>query len=235
MHHLRTIRESITPRVVIQVFFFIVVIPFIPLLITRDWDWREAWFYAAIYILGFFISRVLAARRHPDLIAERAKFLRQADAKGWDKLLSPLLGLGGILVLVVIGLDALLDWSPSYSLELKIFALVIIAAGYILGSYALIENRYFSGMVRIQFERGHHVITGGPYRWMRHPGYAAALLTYLGTPVFLDSGWAFLPVIFLFVILILRTSLEDKTLQDELEGYREYAGRVRYRLLPGVW
>ncbi len=229
------LRESFTPWVVIQVFFFIVVIPFIPLLITRDWDWREAWLYAALYIFGFFISRGLAARRHPDLIAERAKFLRHADAKDWDKLLTPLLGLGGILVLVVIGLDALLGWSPSFSLELKIFALVIIAAGYVLGGYALIENRYFSGMVRIQFDRGHHVISGGPYRWIRHPGYAAAILTYLGTPVFLDSEWAFLPVIFLCIILILRTSLEDNTLQAELEGYREYAGQVHYRLLPGVW
>ena len=95
-------------------------------------------------------------------------------------MLAPLLGFGGILVLVVIGLDALLGWSPAYSLEQKLFALVIIAAGYVLGSYALIENRFFSGMVRIQFDRGHHVISAGPYRWMRHPGYAAAILTYLG-------------------------------------------------------
>ena len=230
-----TIRENITPGVVIQVFFFIVIIPFIPLLISRDWGWWEAWLYALLYIFGFLISRMLAARRHPDLIVERAKFLRHADAKNWDKLLSPMLGLGGITVLVIVGLDALLGWSPAYSLEQKIFALVIITSGYVLGSYALIENRFFSGMVRIQIDRGHHVITTGPYRWMRHPGYASAILTYLGTPIFLDSGWAFLPVFFLWVILIIRTSLEDKTLQAELEGYREYSGRVRYRLIPGVW
>jgi protein-S-isoprenylcysteine O-methyltransferase Ste14 len=112
---------------------------------------------------------------------------------------------------------------------------VVILAGYAWGSYALIENRFFSGVVRIQTDRGHHVITGGPYAWMRHPGYAAALLTYLATPFFLDSIWTFIPAIFLTVVLVIRTSLEDKTLQAELPGYRDYAGRVRYRLLPGVW
>ena len=86
-----------------------------------------------------------------------------------------------------------------------------------------------------QTERGHHVVTGGPYRWMRHPGYAGALLGYMATPIFLDSYWAFIPALFLTVVLVIRTHLEDKTLQDELEGYREYAKRVHYRLLPGVW
>jgi protein-S-isoprenylcysteine O-methyltransferase Ste14 len=99
----------------------------------------------------------------------------------------------------------------------------------------LIENRFFSGMVRIQAERGHQVVSSGPYRWMRHPGYAGALVTYLATPVFLDSLWAFLPVVFLAVVLVVRTKLEDKTLRDQLEGYRDYARKVRYRLLPGVW
>ena len=90
-------------------------------------------------------------------------------------------------------------------------------------------------MVRIQKDRGHHVVTGGPYRWMRHPGYAGGLISYLGTPFLLDSLWAFLPVIFLSIVLVIRTRLEDNTLQDELEGYREYARRVKFRLVPGIW
>jgi protein-S-isoprenylcysteine O-methyltransferase Ste14 len=215
--------------------FFLVVIPFLPLLISRDWDWWEAWVYAIIGILGFAISRVLAARRHPDLLAERARFLQHEDAKPWDKLLSPLVGLGGGLIPLVVGLDALFDWSPPFSLPVKILALVIILAGYALGSYALIENRFFSGMVRIQTDRGHQVVSSGPYRWIRHPGYTGALLTYLATPLFLDSRWAFLPVIFITIVLVIRTSLEDKILQDELQDYSDYARRVRYRLLPGVW
>jgi protein-S-isoprenylcysteine O-methyltransferase Ste14 len=136
---------------------------------------------------------------------------------------------------LIAGLDALFGWSPPFSLPLKILSLVIILAGYALGSYALIENRFFSGMVRIQADRGHQVVTSGPYRWMRHPGYAGALLAYLATPLFLDSGWAFLPAVLIVIVLIIRTRLEDRALQDELEGYAEYAKRVRYRLLPGVW
>ena len=228
-------QRLISPRVIVQMLFFIVVIPFLPLLISRDWDWWEAWVYAIIGILGFAISRVLAARRHPDLLAERARFLQHDDAKPWDKLLSPLVGLGGGLIPLVAGLDALFDWSPPFSLPVKILALVIILAGYALGSYALIENRFFSGMVRIQTDRGHQVVSSGPYRWMRHPGYTGALLTYLATPFFLDSRWAFLPTIFITIVLVIRTSLEDKVLQDELVGYCDYTKRVHNRLLPGVW
>jgi protein-S-isoprenylcysteine O-methyltransferase Ste14 len=90
-------------------------------------------------------------------------------------------------------------------------------------------------MVRIQSERGHQIVTSGPYRWVRHPGYAGALLTYIATPIFLDTPWAFLPAAFLTVVLVIRTSLEDRTLQQRLPGYQEYARRVRFRMLPGVW
>ena len=117
--------KTISPRAILLMLFFIVVIPFLPLLISRDWDWWEAWVYAIIGILGFAISRVLAARRHPDLLAERARFLQHDDAKPWDKLLSPLLGIGGGLVLLVVGLDARLGWSPTFSLQLKIISLII--------------------------------------------------------------------------------------------------------------
>ncbi len=228
-------RKAFTPRVLIQMLIFIVVVPFLPLLISWRWDWWEAWVYAIICILGFAISRVLAARRHPDILAERARFLQHEDAKSWDKLLAPLVGLGGGLIPLIAGLDALFGWSPAFSMPVKILSLVVILASYALGAYALIENRFFSGMVRIQAERGQQVVSSGPYGWVRHPGYAGALLTYLFTPLLLDSRWAFLPVVFLVIVLVIRTDLEDKTLQDELAGYREYAGRVRYRLLPGVW
>jgi protein-S-isoprenylcysteine O-methyltransferase Ste14 len=224
-----------SPRVVIQVLFFVVVIPFLPLLLSWHWDWWEAWVYALGGILSFAISRVLVARRHPDLIAERARFMQHEDAKPWDKALAPLLGFGGGLVLLVAGLDALFDWSSTFSLPVKIVSLVIILAGYALGSYALIENRFFSGVVRIQTDRGHHVVSSGPYRWIRHPGYAGAVLTYLATPLLLDSRWAFLPTVFITILLVIRTALEDRTLQNELPGYAEYARRVQYRLLPGIW
>jgi len=228
-------QRIITPRVILGVLFFIVVVPSLPLLISRQWDWWEAWTYAILYILTFAISRVLAARRHPDIVAERARFMQHENTQPWDQKLTPLLGLTGILVMVVCGLDKLLGWSPGFSLAMMMIALVIIMAGHVLGTYALMENRYFSGTVRLQADRGQQVISSGPYQWVRHPGYAGALLAYMATPIFLDSIWAYLPTFLLIALFVLRTALEDRFLQDELAGYRDYAKRVRYRLIPGVW
>jgi protein-S-isoprenylcysteine O-methyltransferase Ste14 len=228
-------QPTITPRVVIQVLLVIVVLPLLPLLISWRWGWWEAWLFAAICILSFAISRALAARRHPDVLAERARSLQQEDTKPWDKILAPLVGLGGGLVPLIAGLEARFGEQLEFGLPLKVLALVFMLAGYALGSYALIENRFFSGVVRIQSERGHEVISSGPYRWVRHPAYAGGLLSYLGMPLLLDSRWAFVPVILMMIAIVIRTHLEDRTLQAELAGYRDYARRVRYRLLPGVW
>jgi protein-S-isoprenylcysteine O-methyltransferase Ste14 len=228
-------KKSFTPRYVIQLLLFIIVIPFLPLFISGSWDWWEAWVYGFINVLGFAISRAMAAKRNPDLISERAQFMKHENVFNWDKILAPLLVLGGGFIPLVVGLDELLNWSPAFSILIKIISLAIILTGYIWGSYALIRNRFFSGMVRIQSDRGHQVISSGPYRWMRHPGYAGAIWTYLATPLFLDSRWAFIPAVLLVILLVIRTSLEDKVLQVELEGYSEYADQVQYRLFPGVW
>jgi protein-S-isoprenylcysteine O-methyltransferase Ste14 len=150
-------------------------------------------------------------------------------------ILAPLLAFGSIFILVVAGLDRLYGWSNLFSVGARIAALVAIMLGYAFSSWALIENRFFSGTVRIQTERGHHVVSSGPYRIMRHPGYAGALLGYLPVPILLNSLWAFIPAILLLIVLVVRTALEDKTLQAELPGYREFAQKTRYRLLPGIW
>jgi protein-S-isoprenylcysteine O-methyltransferase Ste14 len=229
-------RRLLSPRVIFQMVLFIILVPFLPLLISGQWDWWEGWVYALLLIGSFVLSRVLAARRHPDLLAERARFLQHADAKAFDRVLAPAIGLGSALILVVAGLDARLGWSRGFSAAAEAVALASIVAGLALGSYALIENRFFSGMVRIQFERGHQVVTGGPYRWIRHPGYLGALWVYLATPVFLDSQWALLPAVAFSAALVVRTALEDATLQQELPGYREYATqKTRHRLVPGLW
>lgn len=227
--------QIIGPRLVAQLLVFVVGVPLLPLLISRRWSWWEAWTYAALTVAGFAVSRAVAARRHPELVAVRARGLRDAQAKSWDRLLSPLTALGGAAVPLLAGLDAALGWSPVFGLPLKLAALLVLVGGYALGSYALIENRFFAPLVRIQRERGHEVVSSGPYRWIRHPGYAGALFANLATPLLLDSRWTFLPAVFAAAALVLRTLLEDRTLTQELAGYREYAERVRYRLLPGLW
>jgi len=224
-----------TPRLILQLVFFILVVPFLPLLISGRWDWWEAWVYAIVYILTFIISRALAARRSPDILKERGKFMDHADTQPWDKVLAPLVGLGGGLLPLAVGLEVRFGSQPVFSLGLKLSALTLFLAGMIWASAALIENSFFSGTVRLQSERGQAVISAGPYAMMRHPGYSGALLTYLSTPILLESWWAFLPAVFLLVVLVLRTFLEDRFLQENLSGYKEYAARVRWRLLPGIW
>ena len=228
-------KKFLTPRVIVQLFIVLVIVPLLPILASFHWDWWEAWVYAGINILGFIVSRVLAARRNPDLIRERARSIEMKDAKPWDKKLAPMLTLGLILALIVAGLDARFAWTFPFPMKMKIVSLVVILFGYAFGSWALVENRFFSGVVRIQTDRGHHVVTGGPYRFMRHPGYAGALAAYMMTPVFLNSLWAFIPIVLTLIVLVIRTSLEDKTLQEELPGYKEYAQKTRYRLIPGLW
>jgi protein-S-isoprenylcysteine O-methyltransferase Ste14 len=228
--------KVLSARVVLQMLVFIVLVPFLPLLLSRRWDWWEAWTYAFIGVMGFFVSRVLVARRHPDLLAERARFMQHKDAKPWDYLLARLVGLGGAFIPLVAGLDARYGWpGGDFKLAAELIALVLTLAGFAFASWALMENRFFSGVVRIQVERGHHVVMTGPYRWVRHPGYAGALLTYWATPILLDSKWTFIPVILLTAVLIVRTALEDRTLQAELPGYQEYAQSTRFRLVPGIW
>ncbi|NQU29863.1 MAG: isoprenylcysteine carboxylmethyltransferase family protein [Anaerolineae bacterium] len=229
-------KKTFTPGVLIQTFVFIILFPFLPILITWNWSWLEAWLYALLAIFGFIISRILAAKRHSDLLAERAKFAKHADAKSWDKVLARLVVLGGAFLPLVVALDVRNGWSDfQFSWAWKSVAFIIMLLGYAIGTWALMENRFFSGVVRIQKDRGHHVVDGGPYRWVRHPGYVGGLLAAFGTPILLDSLWTFGVVAVYTAILVLRTSLEDRTLQAELEGYADYAQRTRYRLLPGIW
>jgi protein-S-isoprenylcysteine O-methyltransferase Ste14 len=222
-------------RAIVQMVIIILIAPFIPMIISSQWDWWQAWAYAVVSILSFILSRLVVVRKHPDLIKERARFMQAKDTKPWDKVLAPLLGLGSILILVVTGLDKYYGWAFASNLTVNLIALTGIVLGYGFSSWALIENRFFSGTVRIQTERGHHVVSTGPYRIMRHPGYAGGLFGYVFIPLLLDSLWAFIPAILLVIVMVTRTALEDKTLQAELPGYKEYAQKTRYRLLPGIW
>jgi protein-S-isoprenylcysteine O-methyltransferase Ste14 len=228
-------KKTFTLRVIVQMTLVVFVAPLLPMIISGQWDWWQAWAYAIASSLAFIVSRILASRRHPDLIAERARFMEAKDTKPWDKVLAPLLGIGSILILVVAGLDRYYIRSVAFSTSTGAIALLVVIAGYAFSSWALIENRFFSGTVRIQYERGHHVITTGPYRIVRHPGYAGGLLGYLFIPILLDSLWAFIPTVLLGIVMVTRTALEDKTLQAELPGYKEFVRKTRYRLFPGIW
>jgi len=138
-------------------------------------------------------------------------------------------------MVIVAGLDHRYGGSPAFPLWLNIFGFVLISLGYAFAAWALIENRFFSSVVRIQVDRGHVVCDSGPYRIVRHPGYAGNILPLLGIVLALSSMWTLIPAAVALIIAVIRTVLEDQTLQDELPGYRDYVRRVRYRLIPGIF
>ena len=228
-------QKTLTPRVLIQLLVFIILLPMAPILIPWRWGWWEGWVYALGSILGFIISRYLAWRRNPDILSERGKFLQHDNTERFDQILAPLLGLAGGFIPLAAGLDARFGTPMQVAPVIKALAVVFFLAGMMLGSYALIANRFFSGTVRMQADRGQHVIKSGPYHWVRHPGYSGALLTYIACPFLFNSLWTFIPVICTFIVIFIRTALEDQTLREKLAGYQEYAEEVRYRLLPGIW
>ena len=201
-----------------------------------DWGWWQGWAYALLFAAAGIGMRLWAERRHPGLMAERAQLSRAPGIKSWDKLLSPLMALSlGLPLFVVAGLDHRFGWSLDFPSWLNILGLVLAAAAYGFVGWAFLENRFFSSVVRIQSERGHAVCDTGPYKMVRHPGYSGSVLSPFAMALALGSVWTLIPAAAAVVIAVVRTALEDRTLQNELPGYRDYAGRVRYRLIPGIY
>jgi protein-S-isoprenylcysteine O-methyltransferase Ste14 len=198
--------------------------------------WWPAWVYSALIMMAGIGGRIWAERRHPGLLAERTDIDKAHEAKSWDKLLAPLMALSLSYPLVIVaGLDHRFGWSPAFPAWSTLPGLVVVAVGYAFATWALAENRFFSSVVRIQTDRGHQVCDSGPYRVVRHPGYAGNLLALPGMVLALGSLWLLVPAAVAVVIAVIRTSLEDRTLQQELPGYRDHAQRVRYRLLPWIY
>ncbi len=196
-------------------------------------DWPMAWVYLGVYVASVAFTAFFLWRANPGLIAERAE--RRPDTKGWDRLFANVAIPLFFAIYIVCGLDKRFGWTPPLPLELQLAALFSYLLGSTLASWAMISNAFFVGTVRIQEERGHQVVSTGPYQFVRHPGYSGWGLGFLVTPPMLGSLWGVIPAGLNCVAFIIRTALEDRTLQDELPGYREYAQRVRYRLVPGIW
>ena len=222
-------------RIAVMLLLVMVLFPLLPMIISGRWDWWQAWVMGVLFLLSFIVSRAIAARKNPDILKERANYATQGNTQAWDKWLSPVVAFGSVFILLAAGLDDRFNWSPDLSLGVELLGLALIVIGYVFGSFAFVENAFFSGTVRLQPERGQTVVSSGPYSLVRHPGYLGSLIASLGMPLLLDSLWAFLPVIIFGFFFILRTRLEDRFLQENLAGYSAYAKEVRYRLFPGIW
>lgn len=198
------------------------------------WDWGMGWLYVAIFLLFDVASAIVALPRNPGLLIERAQ--PQGETEGWDKIIMPLAsGLFPLASWVVAGLNQRFAWLPGVSYSLQVAASAVTILGYGMLVWSMWANAYFSPVARIQSERGHTVATTGPYQWIRHPGYVGAILFSLAVPLMLGSWWALIPGAASAGLYGIRTAYEDRFLQEKLPGYREYAGRVKYRLVPGIW
>jgi len=196
-------------------------------------DWGMAWAYVGVSVLDIAVNTLVLLRRGPGLMAERLQV--QEGTPGWDRTLMGLYGLMGMLALLVCGLDERWGWSQAVPPALQWGALGLYALGDALASWAMLANSFFAATVRIQHERGHALVSRGPYRYVRHPGYSGWMVCNLVAPLALDSLWALIPAALTVGFLLVRTLFEDRMLCAELAGYGAYARRVRYRLLPGVW
>lgn len=196
-------------------------------------DWWAAWAALAVWAVEFAAMDILLIRFNPDLMTERQA--PPKGAKSWDRTILSILRLLQLARYILAGLDQRYGWTTGFPLSAQIAGLVICVLSYALLTWAMISNNFFSQIVRIQTERDHAVATQGPYRFVRHPAYIGMILFELGMGALLASWPAILVGGACGILLLLRTALEDRTLQNELSGYADYSRQVRYRLVPGIW
>jgi len=231
-----TARRTFSFQTVIRVIVYLFLPPILLFYSAGTLKWGMAWAYLAITMGSVILSRVLVARAHPDLLKERSSSLEVKDVLSWDRRLVPFIStIIPMLIMLTAGLEKRFTLSPLSQPVLLAFGTVLVLAAVCLAIWAMITNKFFSAFVRLQEDRGQHVISTGPYASIRHPGYAAGILTNLGAPLMLGSWWAFIPSILGIAIIVARTALEDRWLQEKLAGYEEYAQQVRWRILPFVW
>lgn len=194
-------------------------------------NWVMGWMYLVTLLIIIIANSLFMDQQ---LMVERSQL--QKGTKRWDVPLVVFVAIvGPMLSLLVAGLDKRFVWTSGISLELQIVALVFVITGGLLTTWSMAANKFFSAAVRIQLNRKQQVICKGPYRFIRHPGYAGAIVSMMMTPLALGSWFGLIPGTLISLGYILRTFLEDKVLQEELIGYKDYAQKVIYRLLPWVW
>jgi len=210
--------------------------PALLFLSSGDFGWIEGWAYSGFGFVYTVLGRLAIFKRTPGLAEERAAGLGREDIEPWDRKLVPWIAFVlPSLTMIAAGLDRRLGGAPHFPVWVQASSAVPMMAGALLGLWAALNNPFFSSVVRLQTDRGQCVVTSGPYRVIRHPGYAGGLAFNLLTPLALGSLWALLPVGINISLGILRARLEDTMLMGRLEGYRDYAARTRYRLIPGLW
>jgi len=196
-------------------------------------DYWQGWTYNLLNLIILGLTFIALSSKR-DLIEER---LRPGQGmKRWDKIYFILSSPTYFIAIIVASLDAgRFHWEPQVPPLVTIFGIIVFVLGHLIFLWAKYANRFFATVVRIQTDRGQTVCQDGPYRFVRHPGYVGGILFGMTTPLVLGSFWALIPATVGAVLLVVRTYLEDRTLQEELNGYKDYLQRVQYRLLPRIW
>lgn len=196
-------------------------------------NWWPAWAALGVWAVWFLVTDLILIRTNPALMAERLSPPR--DAKTWDRVLLSTFRLLTLARYILAGLDHRYGWTGDFPLAAQLAGLVVSALSYGLLGWAMASNSFFSQVVRIQSDRGQTVVSAGPYRFIRHPGYIGMILFEPALSTLLGSWAAIITGVVCSLLVIARTAREDQTLQADLSGYAEYARQVRYRLLPGIW
>lgn len=195
---------------------------------TVQWFWP--WVFLGIGILVVIVNWQVLPK---ELIAERGN--PKQNVKKWDTIISLITTFPLLAIFITSGLDHRFGWTGAVSSWIHILGALLLIIGHAIFTWGMASNPFFSTMVRIQDDRDHTVATAGPYRIVRHPGYVGFILQTISVPFILGSTWGLIPAGIVSVLFVIRTAYEDDTLQKELNGYQEYAGKIRYRLIPGIW
>lgn len=195
-------------------------------------DWSPGWFFFVFLIVVYGVSALVLWRVNPVIFRARSRF--QPGTERWDRILLALMLPAMVAEIPLATLDAGRMFWSSVPFPIVVLGYTLLAAGIALGAWAQAVNPFFEPGVRLQRERGQHVITSGPYQFVRHPGYVSAIMVFAGLTLSLASWWALIPAAFASAILILRTSWEDALLRAELDGYADYARYTQFRLVPGI-
>ncbi len=197
-------------------------------------DLPRAWIFFGLYLVSVLFNMLIFLKFNPEVVAARSKIIK-GKMKWWDKVYAVFYISSILLISIVCGLDVGRFQLSNLGTEFLAAGVIMFIPGWLLVMWAMVENRFFEGAVRIQKERGHKVVSTGPYAIIRHPGYAGMILFYGCAPLILGSLYGLVPALLLAAAFVFRTHFEDKMLYEELEGYKEYTKKVKYRLIPGIW
>jgi protein-S-isoprenylcysteine O-methyltransferase Ste14 len=214
----------------VGLFIILAAILFIP---AGRLNWGEAWAFIIAYGLFVLYYLLWGLKNDPGQIEERSHVAK--NVKHWDQIILVSYTFFLVILFIVAGLDAgRFRWAPLPMILEIVGWLGFALAGSLIGWVSSV-NTFLSRQVRIQEERGHKVVAQGPYRFVRHPMYLGIILFMFSIPLVLGSGWAEVPALIIAILFVIRTTLEDRTLREELPGYQDYAKHVKFRLIPGIW